>query len=82
MQKVVSVLARFIGGRKMLLWFLSLTLSALKAKYPDAPLPSESFVFDITASLFAAHSLTDIVAIIKTGAKEYVLGHAVAEPKP
>ncbi|TXH41506.1 MAG: hypothetical protein E6Q97_37535 [Desulfurellales bacterium] len=76
MQTVLSLLTRFVGGRKVLMWFIGLTLSALQSKFPDWPLPSQQFLFDLTVALMAAHSLTDVVAILKTGAKEIAAGNA------
>ena len=76
MKTALGVLWKVVGGRKMLLAIAALAMSALRSRYPDAPLPSDDFVFDLVVAFYAAHSATDIASILKSAAAEYAAGRA------
>ena len=73
----LSLANRFIGGKKMLVWFVSLTASALRSKFPDLPVPSDEFLIDLGLAYLAAHSITDVAHISKTAVLEFLAGRAV-----
>jgi hypothetical protein len=59
-------------GKKVLIAIVGLALSALRVRYPDLALPSDELIVDIVLALLAAHTLTDVAAVIKVGSKEVV----------
>jgi hypothetical protein len=59
-------------GKKLIVTLVGLVLASLKAQHPDWPLPSEDLVKDLVLAFLAAHTLTDVVAVIKTAVPEVV----------
>ena len=59
-------------GKKLVVVIVGLVVASLKAQHPDWPLPSEELIKDLVVAFMACHSLTDIVAIIKTAVPEVV----------
>lgn len=59
-------------GKKVLIALVGIVLSALHARYPELPLPSDELIVDLVLALLAAHTLTDVAAVLKVGSKEVV----------
>ena len=59
-------------GKKLVVMIAGLVISTLKASHPDWPLPSEDLVRDLVLAFLAAHTLTDVTALIKTAVPEVV----------
>lgn len=57
-------------GKKVVIVLAGLVLDWLRAKFPGASLPSTDTIREAVAALLGAHTLTDIVAIVKTKALE------------
>lgn len=64
------------AGKKVILLAIGMVLQALKAKYPDWPLPSEDFTRDTFLAVVGAHTATDLVHVFKTAGKEVLAGNA------
>ena len=63
-------------GKKLIVIGIGYVLAALKAKHPDWPLPGEDFTKDLVMAFVGAHTLTDVVAVMKTAGKEVLAGKA------
>lgn len=59
-------------GKKVLMAVVGLILGILHTKFPDWPLPSNETIAEVIIALLSAHTLTDVVYILKTGGKEVV----------
>lgn len=64
------------AGKKLIVAAVGMGIAALKAKHPDWPLPDVDFTRDVLIALLGAHTLTDIMAILKTAGKEVLSGRA------
>lgn len=63
-------------GKKLTVAAVGLVLMSIKAAHPDWPIPSEEFVRDVIIAFLGAHTLTDVMAILKTAGNEVLDGHA------
>jgi len=59
-------------GKKLIVAIVALVVATIKAQHPDWPLPSEDLVRDLTIAFLSAHTLTDVVSIIKTAVPEVI----------
>lgn len=59
-------------GKKVLIGLVGYVVVYLQGKFPDMQLPSADLVKDLVAALLVTHTLTDIVALLKTGGKEWL----------
>lgn len=82
MEAIKTVLGRLRkwAGKKVIMALVGLGMTALKTAHPDWPLPSEEFTVDLTLALLTAHTVTDVVHILKTAGKEVLTGKAGDKP--
>ena len=60
-------------SRKALYVVVGAALEAARFKWPGLPLPSTDFVIDAVLALLAAHTVTDVVALIGATVQGYAL---------
>jgi hypothetical protein len=57
-----------VFGKKLIVIIVGLALGALKAKFPNAPLPNQDLLVQLIMAFLACHTLTDVIAVLKSGA--------------
>lgn len=63
-------------GKKLTVAAVGMILMAVKSSHPDWPIPSEEFVRDVILAFLGAHTVSDVVAILKTTGNEVLEGRA------